>query len=89
MHFREVDYTGRGGEKRVVVETCPIGTINVALCATKFPHSCVGDALHLKEQEVYLWFGLFFGYEARHEVGAQGCGVGGMGGAIKVTHHEV
>ena len=35
MHFYEGNYTGRGGEERVVVETCPVGTINVALCATK------------------------------------------------------
>ena len=89
MHFREVDYTGRGGEERVVVQTCPIGTINVALCATESPHSCVGDALHLREQELYQRFGLFFGYEPRLEVGAEGCGVGGMGGAIKVTHQEI
>ena len=53
MHICEVNYTGRGGEERVVVQTCPLGTINVALCATKSPQSCVGDALHLREQEVY------------------------------------
>ena len=86
MRFREVNYMGRGGEERVLVQTCPIGRINVALCATKSPHSCVGDALHLREQEVLAFF---FGYEPRSEVGAGGCGVGGMGGAIEVTHQEV
>ena len=89
MHFRQVDYMGQRGKERVVVQMCPIGTINVALCATESPHSCVGDALHLREQEVYQRFGLSFGYEPRPEVGAEGCGVGEMGGAIKVTYHEI